>query len=260
MHPVLEVRFLARVETRRARPRRQPFAGLHQGAAEKPGPARSSWRTSTPSPTRTRPAAPPFERLLGEVDEAGYHCRWAVLNAADYGVPQLRPRLFVVGVPKARRRCRSYRNRATAAAGSGARLGGRERPHVTSRGSAGWLVTTPEPEEAIRGKWGHLLPDIPPGDNYLFYTAERGHPDPMFKWRSRYWSFLLKLRPCASAPDHPGAAGTERRALPLGQPSASGPRAAAALYLPRRLRAWSVGAARYKHRSATPSHPCWHDG
>ncbi len=43
---------------------------------------------------------PAFERLLREIDEAGYHCRWSVLNAADYGVPQLRPRLFVIGVPK----------------------------------------------------------------------------------------------------------------------------------------------------------------
>ena len=41
----------------------------------------------------------------------------------------------------------------------------------------------------------NLLPLIPPGDNYLFFTAERGYPNPIFKWRSRYWSFLLKLSP-----------------------------------------------------------------
>ena len=40
----------------------------------------------------------------------------------------------------------------------------------------------------------------PPGDNYLFYTAERGHPDPLFRWRSRYWSFLLKLDPNRPSP------------------------------------------------------------
>jgi DNA (cytosine-5)-methyltransferase 1 len=40
-----------------------------------------------------------------------------------------------------------------------------------------------------------LLKDIPPGDNYLFFTEERNHPEPVFKWRSRYWSFLLKLSP-----------------------------------------------------------------
>jgi len=29
----------------------------------------------------------------------------------------------------------------------------------------------------------------------LYFTAERGHSKPVFKWRSRYWSFLLKLSP-----------------------------------------------------------------
>jgi DNA (cytosine-5)-methyltransferase 1 len=40
-----------------------------------------------------------------------------------------------------------------------------------------------------------LLQLVPPGENYLYFTAERGHPSPKFKWRSRYWSFLLKLSP-----------------------------------------------------------------
>ena len=45
-----------------------------------------------------------------------------------------------------------------------------------------------------------MLPGIPPGDNYLFYTERRGHPEPVFEWRSRYWSFLLKLDPSRPAP------------------------------------------------------------
>ena len=40
-----------------------------------------------------------------------------------------------------------------------------------------------------------LLKLIPPGENYLYFTAEKGYPAPIFKWRSRYWSFLLKLSP-----------------------------------------------------------------
>jgi site-specific DNA-cytosine methylase len=40
----------------------------------------------------------------------------------------------------------------------------------------------------------------PPGDNYLYYTENRGHPDPLFRWRSKYWSFLLKLFPDKPAP------------------------------------------------------------
>lgn len=55
-------------------------------------------------------------------------------------------------------------------------------------------------EEVVRGQWAHLLPRIPPGENYLHFTAERGHPEPLFEWRSRYWSFLLKLSPDKPAP------------------------------------------------------------
>src|SRR5205823_8904488 len=57
-----------------------------------------------------------------------------------------------------------------------------------------------EPEEHVNGRYGHLLPAIPPGDNYLFYTEKRGHSSPLFEWRSRYWSFLLKLDPLQPSP------------------------------------------------------------
>lgn len=142
---------------------------------------------------------PAFERLLREIDDAGYHCTWRVLNAADYGVPQARPRLFVVGVPK---RNRLPELPAPTHGGTWERrsTGVVDRPHVTAGEALDGLHTTPEPEEVVRGGYGHLLADIPPGDNYLHYTAERGHPDPLFKWRSRYWSFLLKLDPDKPSP------------------------------------------------------------
>jgi DNA (cytosine-5)-methyltransferase 1 len=52
----------------------------------------------------------------------------------------------------------------------------------------------------VNGRYGHLLPGIPAGDNYLFYTEKRGHPAPLFEWRSRFWSFLLKLDPNQPSP------------------------------------------------------------
>lgn len=144
---------------------------------------------------------PAFTRLLGEIDAAGYHATWGVLNAADHGVAQLRPRLFVVGVPKGRplpelpapTHGGRWERRLTGARGLA-------RPHVTAGEALAGLVTEPEPEETIRGRWGHLVPGIPPGSNYLHYTAKRGHPDPVFEWRSRYWSFLLKLDPHRPSP------------------------------------------------------------
>lgn len=71
---------------------------------------------------------------------------------------------------------------------------------MTSGEALDGLVCDPEPGEVVNGQYGKLLPDIPPGDNYLFYTAERNHPDPQFKWRSRFWSFLLKLDPAKPSP------------------------------------------------------------
>jgi DNA (cytosine-5)-methyltransferase 1 len=147
--------------------------------------------------TASRPA---FDRLLREIESAGYKWTWKVLNAADHGVPQARPRLFVVGcrkgddlpeLPAATHHGQWERRRS----GEEGAL-----PHVTTGEALDGLVTHPEPEEVVRGRWGHLLPKVPPGDNYLYFTEERGHSDPIFEWRSRYWSFLLKLDPNRPSP------------------------------------------------------------
>ncbi|MCA8199189.1 DNA cytosine methyltransferase [Burkholderia vietnamiensis] len=42
---------------------------------------------------------PYLDARLSELEALGYEVHWQVLNAADYGVPQKRLRLFVVGVP-----------------------------------------------------------------------------------------------------------------------------------------------------------------
>lgn len=38
-----------------------------------------------------------LEIILNEFSSIGYHCHWTVLNAADFGAPQIRERLFIVG-------------------------------------------------------------------------------------------------------------------------------------------------------------------
>lgn len=43
---------------------------------------------------------PYLEERIEELRKLGYEVSWRVLNAADYGVPQNRRRLFVIGVPK----------------------------------------------------------------------------------------------------------------------------------------------------------------
>jgi len=45
-----------------------------------------------------------FERIIGALDELGYDCQWQVLNSKDYGVPQNRERVFIVGHTRAKPR------------------------------------------------------------------------------------------------------------------------------------------------------------
>ena len=143
---------------------------------------------------------PSFERLLREIDEAGYESRAGVLNAADFGVPQARRRLFIVGVPKGKK-MPELPEPTHLKSDRAVTIDCLTKPaHVTTSDALGRLKTKPEPEEIIKGQYGHLLNDIPPGDNYLFYTEHRNHPNPEFRWRSRYWSFLLKLDPNQPAP------------------------------------------------------------
>ncbi|MDE0115708.1 MAG: DNA cytosine methyltransferase [bacterium] len=148
---------------------------------------------------RNKASRPAFTRLLAEIEAAGYGYKWKVLNAADYGVPQLRPRLFVVGAckgePVPELPVPSHNGEWERRRTEGGPL-----PHVTTGEALEGLVTSPETSELVRGKWGHLLPEIPPGDNYLYFTARRGFPNPVFEWRSRYWSFLLKLDPNRPSP------------------------------------------------------------
>lgn len=142
---------------------------------------------------------PAFTRLMREIGDAGYDAKWKVLNAADYGVPQARPRLFVIGVRKGES-LPDHPEPQYGGQWERRKTGSDRQSHVTAGEALEGLVTDPEPSDGIRGRWAHLLPEIPPGSNYLYYTAERGHPEPVFKWRSRYWSFLLKLDPHRPSP------------------------------------------------------------
>jgi DNA (cytosine-5)-methyltransferase 1 len=56
------------------------------------------------------------------------------------------------------------------------------------------------------GKWADLLPSIPEGQNYLWHTSHASGR-PLFGYRTRFWSFLLKLakdQPSWTLPAQPG--------------------------------------------------------
>ncbi len=158
-----------------------------------------------------------FERFVRGVTAAGYSFDYSVLVAADFGVPQNRQRLICVGIrqdlldtPAAL--WRFPWPRATHSGPHETRSGWDESlPRHRSAAEAfeglNEANNPPEPEEVVRGKYAEELRAVPPGDNYLWWTAHRGHPEPRFKWRSRYWTFLLKLHPDRPSPTIQGQPG-----------------------------------------------------
>lgn len=133
----------------------------------------------------------PMEFLKEQADLLGYNISYRVINAANYGVPQTRKRFICVGIRK--------------------ELGTYVFPNEThsekgENNTAKWVtcgdvlsdmdnITDEEKQQRPGSKDYDLLTQIPPGENYLFFTEKKGHPNPIFKWKSRYWTFLLKLSP-----------------------------------------------------------------
>lgn len=148
-----------------------------------------------------------LEAIEDELSSAGYAIRHEVLNAADYGVPQTRDRILIIG------------------------LRSDESPHfpdpthvkadISLTGKPSWQTAGEALsdfdldaliedqggyENAVGGKYGYLLKDIPPGANYQHFSERKYVPDKgeyvervdseldekVFGWRSRHWNYLLK--------------------------------------------------------------------
>lgn len=135
-----------------------------------------------------------LERTVEAInDEVGtkYSFEVALLNAAGYGVPQLRERVFIIG-QRGGRRFRFPEPTHSLPALNGQCGLPLSEPAFTAWDAAGDLEDDDDPALALTGRWANLLPSIPEGKNYLHHT-DRGEGMPLFGWRRRYWSFLLKL-------------------------------------------------------------------
>jgi len=133
-----------------------------------------------------------YEFLKQKSDELGYNIPYKVVNCANYGVPQTRKRFFCVGSKKGLPEF-TFPSETHA-------------DPLKHTGKKNWVtcgevigefdnITEEEMNQRPGRKDYELLTEIPPGDNYLYFTEKRGYPNPKFKWKSRYWTFLLKLTP-----------------------------------------------------------------
>jgi DNA (cytosine-5)-methyltransferase 1 len=136
-----------------------------------------------------------------------YNPSWRILNAADYGVPQLRQRFFLI----------AFRSGNAFAfpppthfdiERPGPPFSQSRSPYATAWDALAGLRPDPHEKLAVGGKWSGLLPSIPEGENYLWHTDRKGGL-PLFGWRTRYWCFLLKLaknKPSWTIQAQPGSA------------------------------------------------------
>ncbi len=127
----------------------------------------------------------PWRAVCEAFRDIGYRVHSRVLDAADYGVPQHRERLIIVGTESA-----DYRfPRPTHGPDSP------DQAPYYSASEAVESVETGAEWKGLGGRYGYLLADVPPGLNYSFFTARMGHPEPVFAWRSKFSDFLYKADP-----------------------------------------------------------------
>jgi DNA (cytosine-5)-methyltransferase 1 len=124
---------------------------------------------------------------------SNYSFSAAQLNAARFGVPQARERVFVIGHREGKTfefpEPTHYLDESEISSHAQER---KLIKFVTAWDALSKVKTGDTQELRVRGKWADLLPSIPEGKNYLHHTA-RGEGEEIFGWRTRYWSMLLKL-------------------------------------------------------------------
>jgi DNA (cytosine-5)-methyltransferase 1 len=125
-----------------------------------------------------------FKRI-NRKNKTNYRPTLVQLNAADFGVPQLRQRVFVIAERSGKRFSLPAPTHSAEASKGTLR-------YATAWDAIGSFKPSNDATLEVQGKWASLLSSIPEGENYLWHT-DRGGGIPIFGWRTRYWSFLLKL-------------------------------------------------------------------
>ena len=123
-------------------------------------------------------------RRINKKNNVNYKISTSIMNAVEFGVPQRRERIFVVGF----RIGDSFAFPQITHSDLDEDLD----PFVTAWDCIGDIDVPTSEKARMSGKWAKLLPCIPEGKNYQWYS-DRGGGEKIFPWRSRYWNFLLKL-------------------------------------------------------------------
>ena len=134
------------------------------------------------------------DTIFNYMSKLGYNCSLLQTNAADYGIPQKRKRVFFLASRK------NIDAHLVQTHGSPSECKANKALLPYER-VIDWIGKFDAPEycagESLDtdGKWGHELTCIPFGKNYIALSARDGYPDPIFVAGKRYWTSLLKLHP-----------------------------------------------------------------
>lgn len=134
-------------------------------------------------------------RLINKESGTDYSMELLLLNAVDFGVPQIRERAFLIGSREGHGFGKLKPTHYPHPLSNQPRqltIFSAIQPHRTAWDAIGDLQEDGNEELSLSGKWADLLPSIPEGSNYLFHT-DKGGGLPLFGWRRRFWNFLLKL-------------------------------------------------------------------
>lgn len=134
------------------------------------------------------------DSFLDIVQNEGYTSKIVRANALDYGVPQKRKRLFIIGTKGEFKTDEPIKTHFPPEIAKKENL----KPYV----NVGELISEfntdeyfEEQEVTNGGTYHEDLTEVPPGMNYKALTAWAGYPNPKFVADKRFWNFLLKLHP-----------------------------------------------------------------
>lgn len=122
--------------------------------------------------------------------KSNYQPTFQIVNAAEYGVPQLRKRLIMIASRDGT--SFSFPRSPFETQASQLSLFEDRSARRTAWDAIGDLTPDRDEDLEMTGRWADLLPSIPEGQNYQWHTERMGG-QPLFGWRRHFWSFLLKL-------------------------------------------------------------------
>jgi DNA (cytosine-5)-methyltransferase 1 len=146
---------------------------------------------------------PMLDSFVAETHRAGFETTLIRANAVEFGVPQRRERVFVLGAKDSRPVAPTPTHTLKTEQFPDRRPATTAGPALAPFKSRRFF----EPEEVVEGRWAEHLRTVPPGWNYKAHTAWGGHPNPTFVTETRFWNFLLKLSPDLASwtiPANPG--------------------------------------------------------